>query len=300
MNFLFNIMKTVPEFVEDAFKDSIALVPFLFVIFVFIEIFENYFSKKIVTIMKCSKKVGPIIAAAFAIIPQCGFSIIATLLYVRKFISLGTLISVYIATSDEAIPILIANPSEYKTVGLLIIVKSILAICSGYLIDFFIKPELKSFEFSETKQDEEIVENEEGCCHHHLKESKFNALLIHPIKHTAIIFLFIFVVCICLNYMFEIFTQEKIEVLMLHKSLLQPVCAAIFGLIPNCAVSVFITMMYLKGVLSFGSVVAGLSSGAGLGLLVLLKRNKDIKNTATIIGLLLSISIVAGIVIELF
>lgn len=295
------VLNFIPDFVVDALKDSINLVPFLFVIFVFIEIFECKYSKKITTFLKFSEKIGPILGACCAIIPQCGFSIVATLLYVRKFISLGTLLAVYIATSDEAIPILIVKPEEIKTVGLLILIKLVLAIVSGYLIDLLIKSNIKKItNNNEAAEEEKEVETETGCCNHHFSEQNWKALLLHPIKHTCLIFLFILAVCIALNYMFEIFTQEKIEAIMLHHSLLQPVFAAVFGLIPNCAVSVFITMMYLKGVLSFGSVVAGLSSGAGLGLLVLLKRNNDVKNTALIISLLLLISILAGLLLELY
>ncbi|MBQ2645254.1 arsenic efflux protein [bacterium] len=301
MQIIESFLLILPEFVEDALIDSVSLVPFLFAIFVFIEIFENHFSKKISTFLKFSEKIGPVLGTLFAIIPQCGFSIVATLLYVRKFISIGTLISVYIATSDEAIPILIAKPDEFKTVGFLIIIKLVLAIISGYLVDFFIKTPIKKIENkTQEVEEEKEVENETGCCNHHLRENNWKNIIIHPIKHTFIIFLFIFVVCIALNYMFEIFTQEKIETLMLNNSLLQPILAGIFGLIPNCAVSVLITMMYLKGVLSFGSVIAGLSSGAGLGLIVLLKRNKNNKNTLLIIFILLLISILAGLFIEMF
>ncbi|MCR5261342.1 MAG: arsenic efflux protein [Candidatus Gastranaerophilales bacterium] len=295
------VLSIIPDFAIDALKDSLNLVPFLFIIFVFIEIFENHYAKKITTFLKFSEKIGPILGAAFAIIPQCGFSIVATLLYVRKFISTGTLIAVYIATSDEAIPILIVKPEEIKTVGFLILIKLILAIVSGYVIDMLIKTHVKTFENKdEASAEEKEVETETGCCNHHFSEQNWKAVLLHPIKHTFLIFFFILAVCLGLNYMFEIFTQEKIEAVMLHHSLLQPVFAAVFGLIPNCAVSVLITMMYLKGVLSFGSVVAGLSSGAGLGLLVLIKRNSDIKNTVLIISLLLLISISAGLLLELY
>ena len=297
MSGLENIISLIPDFAVDALKDSINLVPFLFFIFVFIELFENYFSKKIISFLKFSQKIGPIIGALFAIIPQCGFSVVATLLYLKKFITVGTLLSVYIATSDEAIPILLTNPEQFKTVGYLIVIKLILAILAGYVVDMLIKTDVR---IQNATENDINPENEEGCCHHHFHELKLKNLILHPIQHTFLIFMFILAVCLGLNYAFEIFTQEKIEALMLNHSLLQPVFAGLFGLIPNCAVSVLITMMYLKGVLSFGSVVAGLSSGAGLGLLVLLKRNKDVKDTCKIIALLLLVSIMAGIMFELF
>ena len=205
-----------------------------------------------------------------ATVPQCGFSIIASLLYIKNFLSLGTLISVYIATSDEAIPVLFAQPEQFKTVGVLICLKIFIAVLAGYIVDLIFKKPIV-----ELTSENHILHKERGCCNHHFSEHNILHIFVHPIKHTFLIFLFIFAVCVALNYLFEIFTQEKIETLMMTKSLIQPVFAGIFGLIPNCAVSVLITMMYLKGVLSFGSVIAGLSSGAGLGLIVLLKKNKD-------------------------
>ena len=285
----------IPHFIWHALIDSLKLVPFLFVIFVFIEIFENYYSKKITFLLKYSKKIGPIIGAILATVPQCGFSIIASLLYIKNFLSLGTLISVYIATSDEAIPVLFAQPEQFKTVGVLICLKIFIAVLAGYIVDLIVKKPV-----AEITPEKQILHKERGCCNHHFLEHNLSHIFIHPIKHTFLIFLFIFAVCIALNYIFEIFTQDKIESIMMTNSLLQPIFAGIFGLIPNCAVSVLITMMYLKGVLSFGSVIAGLSSGAGLGLIVLLKKNKDMKDTLKIISILLLISIFSGILIDIF
>lgn len=289
-----SFINKIPDFITDAFFDSVNLLPFLFVIFIFIELFEHYFSKKIVSILRYSEKIGPIIGAFFAIVPQCGFSIVASILYVKKFISKGTLIAVYIATSDEAIPILLSDPSKIWLVGKIIVLKFILAIAAGYLTDII-------FKSAPIVQNQDInVENEKGCCNHSISGHKIFELILHPIKHTFIIFVFIFAVCIGLNYMFLILPETVIENYMLQGSLLQPIAVGIFGLIPNCAVSVLITMMYLKGVISFGSVMAGLSSGAGLGLLVLLKKNQNLKDTVLIIAILLAISITAGILIQIF
>lgn len=291
---IIDLFSGIPEFAADAIKDSINLLPFLFIIFVFIELFEHYFSKKIVSFLRYSKKIGPFIGAVCAIVPQCGFSIVASVLYVKRFISAGTLIAVYIATSDEAIPIIIAEPSGLGAVLKIISVKLFLAILAGYLTDFIFKADTV---FSDENLDEV---SEKGCCNHDISGHKILEILWHPVKHTFIIFLFILAVCLGLNYMFEIVPETTIEKFLLQGSMLQPVFAAIFGLIPNCAVSVLITMMFLKGAISFGSVISGLSSSAGLGLLVLLRKNKDIKNTALIIAILLIASISAGILIQLF
>lgn len=289
-----SLLSRIPEFAADAIADSVSLLPFLFIIFVFIELFEHYFSKKVVSFLRYSKKIGPVIGAVCAIVPQCGFSVVASVLYVKKFISAGTLIAVYIATSDEAIPIIIAEPSGFVAVIKIVAVKLFLAIFAGYLTDFIIKPK------SVISADNIDNINEKGCCNHEISGHKILEILWHPVKHTFIIFLFIFAVCLGLNYMFEIVPQETIEKFLLQGSLLQPVVAGIFGLIPNCAVSVLITMMFLKGAISFGSVISGLSSSAGLGLLVLLRKNTEIKDTVLIISILLTVSIAAGMLIQMY
>jgi len=287
---------TLPDFALDAIKDSINLIPWLFVIFVFIEIFENFFSKKIHVILKYSQKVGPLIGTCLAIIPQCGFSIVAAMLYVKKFISTGTLLAVFVATSDEAIPILMAYPEQINIVGKVILIKLILAIIIGYTTDFILKEHSKG----DLKENEINIDKEQGCCSHPLKIHNFKELFIHPLKHTFWIFLFILFVCLFLNYMFETLGLENISEIMLGNTVFQPILVGIFGLIPNCAVSVLITMMYIKGAISFGSVIAGLSSGAGLGLLVLYKKNTSLKNSVCITLVLLAFSIFSGILFQTF
>ena len=286
----------IPDFALDAIKDSINLIPWLFIIFVFIEIFENYFSKKIHLILKYSQKVGPLIGTCLAIIPQCGFSIVAAMLYVKKFISTGTLLAVFVATSDEAIPILMAYPDQIHIVGKVILIKLILAIIIGYSTDFILKERNKT----DLKESEISIEKTHGCCSHSLKFDNLKELFIHPLKHTFWIFLFILCVCLALNYLFEAFGLENISKFMLHNTIFQPVLVGIFGLIPNCAVSVLITMMYIKGAISFGSAISGLSSGAGLGLLVLYKKNSSLKNSVFVTLILLTFSIIAGILFQIF
>lgn len=283
-----------PEPIKDALIDSINLVPFLFVIFFFIELFELYFTKKIKHLSEHSKISGPLIGALTAIVPQCGFSVIASTLYVRKLITRGTLIAVYISTSDEAIPVLLAHPEMIKTVLPLLGTKFLLAVITGYAVDFIFKP------FTETKE-EEIEFDEHGCCKHEITNDRFKkrVLILHPLKHTVNIFFFIFLVTLVLNFIL-LKTQGHIEQVFLYNSPLQPILAAIIGLIPNCAISVLLTMLYVDGAISFGSVIAGLSSGAGLGLIILLKKNENHKDSALIISLLVIISAAAGILLQIF
>ena len=291
-----NLQNIIPEFVNDAFIDSIKLIPSLIAIFIVIEIFENYFAHKITHIISFSKRLGPLLGSALAIIPQCGFSVIMTTLFIKKYITLGTLIAVYIATSDEAIPILLANPSEFHTVIKIILIKLITAIIAGYTIDFIIKPELHKCEDEHTPCSHlESFEPEKGCCSHEIKGNKIQNIIIHPIKHTLIITLFIFIVCLGLNYMFECLGENAFNNLSAANKILQTGFFAVFGLIPNCAVSVLITMMYIKGAITFGSTIAGLTSNAGLGLLILFTKKENWKSFLLIINILILTAFLTGI-----
>ncbi len=280
------------DWAVDAVVDSFTVLPFLFVIFLLVEFFEFYFSDKVNKFMKSSQKSGPIIGSIAAIIPQCGFSVIASTLYVRHFITRGTLIAIYLATSDEAIPVLLSNPSQYHFILPIIFIKLIVAIIAGYLVDIIFK------------QDEEMPVSttethvDTGCCNHEILTHKRRSLIIHPFKHTLNIFVFILLITLVLNYFISV---DAISNLYSNNSLffkiIQPVITAFIGLIPNCAVSIAITLMLIKGSISFGSAMAGLMSNAGLGFLVLIKANK-IKDTLKIIAILLGISIISGIFLQ--
>ena len=293
---IIQLLNHLPEFLSDAVIDSIKLLPSLLIIFLLIEIFENYFARKIENIVLFSKKFGPILGACLATIPQCGFSVVMTTLFVKRYITLGTLIAVYIATSDEAIPILLANPEQFLTVAKIVGIKLILAIITGYFIDFVIKTKLHECK-DEHQPCEHIktFEPEKGCCKHEINENKIKNIIFHPIKHTFIVFCFILVICIGLNYLFASFENNVISAVLGQNSIAQIAFFAIFGLIPNCAVSVLITMTYLKGAISFGSVIAGLTSNAGLGLLVLFTKKENLKSFFTIISILTVTGFLAGI-----
>lgn len=295
-----NLLNTLPEFLSDAIIDSIKLLPSLLVIFIVIEIFENYFAHKIANIVSFSKKLGPVFGAILATIPQCGFSVIMTTLFIKKYITLGTLIAVYIATSDEAIPILLANPSEFFTVIKIVGIKLLLAIITGYIVDLMVKPHLHECD-DEHKPCEHLktFEPEKGCCKHEINESKIKNMILHPLKHTLIIFAFILVVCVGLNYIFENLGENALGIISAENPILQIAFFAVFGLIPNCAVSVLITMMYIKGAISFGAVIAGLTSNAGLGLLILFTRKESWKSFFLIAGILVLTGFCAGLILSL-
>lgn len=286
----------MPEWLADAIIDSFHILPLLFIVFFIIELIEYFYADKINSFMKKSEKAAPLIGSLAAIIPQCGFSVIASTLYIRKFITKGTLIAIYLATSDEAIPILLANPTHIHYVVPVICIKIVIAVLAGYLIDFVLKDN-KYIPIIQEADNEE----DEGCCHHSVSKRRKRELICHPLKHTFNIFIFILIITIILNFAIAVYAEHAVLHILLGKvKILEPVITAFIGLIPNCAVSIALTMLLIKGSINFGAVMSGLLSNAGLGILVLFRHNENIKDAMKVTGLLLLISIAAGMIIQLF
>ena len=276
------------DWVVDAVCDSIHLLPFLFLVFLIIELLEFYYADIINSLLKKTGKCGVLVGSLASIIPQCGFSVIASSLYSKRIITRGCLIAVYLATSDETIPILLAVPEKAYLIVPIVAVKLLIGIAAGYAIELIMPTSVVEDDGSSV----DIIE-EEGCCKHDIEHGHKREILIHPIVHTANVFGFILVITLILNYcMLNINVTDFIE----GSKFIQPIAAAFIGLIPNCAISIGITMMLIKGSITFGAAMSGLLVNAGLGLLVLLKNN-DFKDTLKIIILLVVISIVSGLAI---
>ena len=289
-----NIVEKLPfaDWAVDAICDSIHLIPFLFFVFLIIEILEFYYADKINSTLKKTGKGSVLIGALAAIFPQCGFSVIASSLYVDRIITRGTLIAVYLSTSDETIPILLATPSKAYLIIPIVGLKLLIGIVMGYFVDFALPQKAQLVKNSEQSFEDRI---EEGCCKHDLEHGNKREIIIHPILHTINIWGFILAITLVLNYSL---TNITITDFISGGKLLQPIFAAFVGLIPNCAISIGLTMMLIKGTITFGAVISGLLANAGLGLLVLLKNN-DFKDTLKIIFILLLISIISGLAINL-
>lgn len=290
----------MPDWLCDAILDSFHILPLLFIVFFIIELIEFFYSEKINSFMKKSEKSAPLIGSLAAIIPQCGFSVIASTLYIRRFITKGTLIGIYLATSDEAIPILLANPTHTHLVVPVIGLKLFIGILAGYLIDFILKDK-KYIPIVEEADSDNDLHADEGCCHHSVSHRRKRELIYHPLKHTFNIFIFILLITILLNFVLAVYAEHSVLHLLLGKvKVLEPIITAFVGLIPNCAVSIALTMLLIKGSISFGAVMSGLLSNAGLGILVLCRHNENYKDTLKIISILLCISIVSGLLIQIF
>ncbi len=288
---------------KDAFTDTVRLLPLLAAVYFFVSFLEYRYGDRMGSFLAHFHKFGPAFGALFGCLPQCGFSVVASALYVKRVISVGTLLAVFLSTSDEAVPILLSMPDKAHLVGVLIIIKVVIAVVAGMTVDFV----LHSIKISKTKRavptDDACINavlGHSGCCSHEVdrERSKIKSLLIHPLWHTAKIFVFLFVLSAALNYLIYFIGMVRIERFLLNGTVFQPFLTSIIGLIPNCFASVLIAGLFARGAISFGSMVAGLCSGVGLGMLVLVKENKDVKDTVTIIALLVGISVVAGVVIQ--
>lgn len=288
-------LEFLPEFVKEATIESLSLVPFLFVLFIFIEIIERFFAKKRHLLVFFIKKIGPLFGSLFASIPQCGFSVIATTLYTRRILTRGTLLSVYFATSDEAIPVLISEPSMAIFILPIVILKIVLAVIVGYLVDIFV-----TYKAKEPVIEEIVDQQSVGRKSLRIRDAiKTKGFWLHPTKHTINIFIFILIVSLFLSFVLhQVESEDVLAKYCLMNSPLQPIVASIIGLIPNCAISVMLTLLFMKNTISFGSLIAGLSSAGGLGMLVLFKRNGDKKDTAIILAIMVIISSIVGLILQ--
>ncbi len=269
----------------DAVIDTVKLIPFLFITYLLMEYIENKTSNKMKEKIQKAGKLGPLIGGLVGIIPQCGFSASATNLYASRIISIGTLIAVYLATSDEMIPIFI---SEGMPIGLLIeilAIKLILGVFFGFLVDFIFR------KINKNKEPEEIVDIcEEEHCHCHEK-----GIVKASLTHTLNITIYIFMITLVINILIAWVGEDTIEMFIRNNAFLGPVVASLIGLIPNCAASVIITNLYIDNVLNMASLIAGLLTGAGVGLIVLFRTNKKhLKENLTIMGLIYVIGVISG------
>lgn len=271
------------EILLDTIIDVIKLVPFLFIAFLIIEIIEHKISKKSKNVISKSGKFGPILGSLLGAIPQCGFSVVATNLYITRIVSLGTLISIYLSTSDEMLPILISNNMPIIDILKIVGIKVIIGMISGFIIDLFYR--------KSEKKDFHICENDDCDC----DESIVKSSVIHTLKTV----LFIFIVSLVLNICFEYIGKESIEKVFMSSSIFAPLISCLIGLIPNCASSVIITEIYLNNVITLGTAIGGLLTNSGLSLLVLFKNNKNIKENLTIITIIYLIGVLSGIIINL-
>lgn len=267
------------EVIKDTLLDTVKLLPFLFVAFLIIEFIEHKLSNKQENIISKSGKLGPIIGSLLGAVPQCGFSVLATNLYVTRIISLGSLISIYLSTSDELIPLMISHNAPITKILSIVSIKVVIGIISGFLIDLFIR--------KTTKSDFVLCEDEECDCDHSIIKSS----LIHTLK----IAFFILIITFLINVLFHYADLSFLESALKNNKILTPFIASLIGLIPNCASSVMISELYLNNLISLGTTLSGLLTGSGVAIMVLIRKNKNISENIFIIGLIYVIGVIWGL-----
>lgn len=323
------------EFLWDVFKDAaidcLKMLPFLFLAFFFIELLEQKAAAGMNRTLKKAGALGPLAGAGLGLVPQCGFSVLASNFYVGGLISMGTLLAVYLATSDEALVIMLSEPGHMQDIPPLLISKFLIALIFGYLIYFVEKATGKGVYRKALEEREKHLREAEtllapeieapvcGCgCGEpcaagdapasfgeraeaagkpsapKTRRIEWKRALWPAFRKTEEIFLYLFLVTFVLNVLVELAGLENLSKFLLSGTPFEPLIAVLIGLIPNCAASVVLTQLYFEGVLSFGAAVGGLAAGAGLGLLVLFRVGKNVKTNLLVLGLLFVISVLSG------
>ena len=275
--------------IEHTLLDTIKLVPFLFITYLVMEFLEHKAGEKTLAFVKKSGKLGPVIGSLFGALPQCGFSAAASNFYAGRVITMGTLIAIFLSTSDEMLPILIAQSVDVKVIAKILALKIVIGMAAGFLIDFM---------FPAKKEEYGHDHIHEMCEHDHCNCQKGESIWKSALIHTLKITFFLLIITFVLNAFLEFVGEEVLATLILNKPVIGPILASIVGLIPNCASSVVLTTLYLEGALSFGAMMAGLLVNSGVGVLVLFKSNTNRKENINIIGCLFVIGAMAGIIME--
>lgn len=277
----------------DAFLDTLKIFPFIFVIYVLIELLEHKTSFTRDR-ERLQGGLAPLIGAATGIIPQCGFSVMAAKLYDRGLIRTGTLLAVFLATSDEALIILLSEGSRADMIVPIIVIKLIVAVGVGYGANFLLADEKLAVMPLSAEDDVHCF----SCGREHDGKTDIKVYLVDPLLHSLKIALYLLIVNMVLGCIIYEIGEDAISSLIIGGPYLQPFITAAIGLIPNCASSVIITQTYIDGFMTFGSCVAGLCANAGLGFVVLLKNGKKLKRNLILIAVTYFISVLVGIFIN--
>ncbi len=312
----------------EAFVESLIILGVLLVVHILIEIAESKTAGKWKYNKALKGKYAPLIGGAVGLIPQCGFSVVATDLYTKNIIGMGTLLAVYLSTSDEALPIMLSSKEGIKYLLPMLAIKFVVALLVGYTLYLIMRNRKRANVYSTTAvkfgkfgsgasidvRDSAVQQNylvadihmdgdhDKGCCGHDIEndaqDTWWHKYLLHPLVHSLKIFAFVLVVNIALNIVMY-YAGDSVIKFLGSAYYVQPIVAGLVGLIPNCAASVIVTQLFVEGALSFGACMAGLCANAGIALAVLIKQNTSKRDTLTVIGVLYGVSVAVGMIISL-
>lgn len=276
----------------------------VFVVALILYFIISFVEERIAKGLGKKNRFSPVIASALGLVPQCGFSVVASDLYVKRHITMGTLIALFLACSDEALPILLsqANKDNILSILIILVLKFIIGFVTGYIVDLFlIKHKHEVHEHLEHCHESFEEEVHIGCCSHPIEggdeHSKVYKHLIHPLLHSLKIFAYVLGITLIFNTAIHFIGEDKLTNFLLANKYLAPLFSTLIGMIPNCAASVAVTNVYLLGGLSFGACISGLCMNAGLGLVFLFKRKTNLKESFTILGIMFGVSLFVGYLI---
>lgn len=276
------------EIFLDGLLDTLKIIPFLFLTYLLMEFIEHRAGERAENFMKRAGVFAPVVGGALGAVPQCGFSAAAANLYAGRIISIGTIVAVFLSTSDEMIPILLSGSVSLGTVSLVVLYKAVVGICVGLGLDLALRLMKKTPEAINI----DAICDEDNC---HCERGIWYSAL----HHTATISLFVLGITFAINALVFFVGEENLGAIMYDKPFVSHVIAAVFGLIPNCAASVALSSLCAEGLITAGTMLSGLFSGAGVGLLVLFRVNKKIKENAIIVGVILAAGVIFGLLGDL-
>ncbi len=277
----------------DAVIDTVKLIPFLYITYVLMEYLERRAGEKASETLGKMGRFGPVFGGLFGIVPQCGFSAAASSLYSGGIISIGTLLAVFLSTSDEMLPIFISEQVAPSAILKILISKAVIGVISGLAFDMILR--FTRYRYKTEKRIHDLCEQEHCGC----DEEEEGNIFLAALNHTVHITVFIFLITVVLTLLVEGLGQETIAGILTDRPVFGVFLAALVGLIPNCASSVMITQLYLNGLLGAGQMMAGLLVGAGVGLLVLFRTNRHLKENIKITAVLYAFGVFWGLLIEL-
>ena len=275
------------ECLLDGLIDTLKILPYLLITFLLLEFIEHKFSKKNKEILSKNKKYGPVLGGLLGALPQCGFSSMAANLFSARVITMGTLIAVFLSTSDEMLPIMISEKVDILVLIKILGFKVIAGIIIGFIVDLFYRRKLE--EYDDIK---EICEHDHCSCNH-------DGIIISSIKHTLKIGLFILIANLLINVIIFKVGEDNLSNLLLNGNIVTYFLSSLVGLIPNCAGSVIITELYLSNMISVGTMLAGLLTGSGIGILLLFRSNKNLKENLLILSIIYFVGVILGIIVDL-
>lgn len=281
-------MDILTDVCRDCVIDTVKIIPFLYLMYLLMEYLEHSAGEKTIAMIRRADRVGPLWGGLLGIVPQCGFSAAAAGFYSGGVITAGTLIAVFLSTSDEMLPIMLSGKAPFGIIGRVLLCKALMGIFFGFAVDFLFR------RFNVRKIGGNI---RDICEHEHCGCEKEN-IFLSALRHSAQVIVFIVVISLIVNLAIAIAGEEALSGLILNRPVIGQFLAGLIGLIPNCAASVVITTLYMEGAMSGGAMMSGLLVGAGIGLLVLFRTNRRLKENLQLTGILYVCGVLGGLIVD--